>query len=169
MDRGTLDTLISRMLESHPDVSDLIFIQGKPPLIESRGKLHEFADEPEGLPLSGEVVADIAELIIDGKDRLSSIYETTGSCDASYVAEGIARFRVNIFKQNAGRSIVMRRLASKVPSLTDLNLPPVFFEIMKEKNGIILVTGGTGHGMSTTLAAMVNEVNQTDPVHVVTL
>jgi twitching motility protein PilT len=87
----------------------------------------------------------------------------------SYALAEKARFRVNIYKQNGRRGIVMRRLQSKIPSLTDLNLPPIFAEMVKEKNGIIFVTGGTGSGKTTTLAAMLNELNQTQEVHVVTL
>ncbi len=169
MDKGTLDALISSMLESQADVSDLIFIQGKPPLVESHGLLHNFAIDTPGSLLPEELIAAVATLIIEGNARLLSLYDTTGSCDTSYVAEGIARFRVNIFKQNSGRSIVMRRLAPKVPSLSDLDLPPIFSEMMKEKNGIILVTGAAGNGKSTTLAAMLNEINRSEPIHVLTL
>lgn len=169
MEKGAFDALISSMLESQTDVSDLIFIQGKPPLVESHGLLHDFPiDTPDSL-LPEELIADIATLVLEGNARLLSHYDTTGSCDTSYVAEGIARFRVNIFKQNAGRSIVMRRLAPTVPSLSDLNLPPIFSEMMKEKNGIILVTGAAGNGKSTTLAAMLNEINRSEPIHVLTL
>ncbi len=169
MERGTLDTLISSMLESQPGVSDLIFIKGKPPLVESHGQLHDFPIDTDGSLLTAEVIAAVADLITNGDERLLADYERTGACDSSYVAEGIARFRVNIFKQNAGRSIVMRRLAPKIPSLQDLNLPPIFADIMQEKNGIIFVTGAAGNGKSTTLAAMLNELNQNEPVHIVTL
>jgi twitching motility protein PilT len=80
-----------------------------------------------------------------------------------------ARFRVNIFKQNGRRAIVMRRLESKVPTLEELGLPEIFRQMICEKNGIVFVTGGTGSGKTTTLAAMLNEVNQTRELHVVTL
>ncbi len=91
MERATLDALISSMLESQDDVSDLIFIQGKPPLVENHGLLHNFTiDTPDSL-LTGELIANIATLIIEGDHRLLASYDATGACDTSYVAEGIAR------------------------------------------------------------------------------
>jgi twitching motility protein PilT len=96
-------------------------------------------------------------------------FAAIGSCDCSYAIENLARFRVNIFKQNGRHAIVMRKLQSQVPTLEQLGLPPIFREIVKEKNGIILVTGGTGTGKTTTLAAMLNELNQTEEIHIVTL
>jgi twitching motility protein PilT len=96
-------------------------------------------------------------------------FATTGSCDCSYAIENLARFRVNIFKQNGRHAIVMRKLQSKIPTLEVLELPPIFREIVKEKDGIILLTGGTGTGKTTTLAAMLDELNQTQEIHIVTL
>jgi twitching motility protein PilT len=96
-------------------------------------------------------------------------FEGSGSCDSSYALSDLARFRVNIYRQNGQRAIVMRRLESQVPSLTELALPEIFNRMIVEKNGIIFVTGGTGMGKTTTLAAMLNEVNRSQEVHVVTL
>jgi twitching motility protein PilT len=92
-----------------------------------------------------------------------------GSCDCSYALKNFCRFRVNIYRQNGNYAMVMRRLQAQVPSLETLRLPPVFREIIKEKNGLVFVTGGTGSGKTTTLAAMLNEINQTSEVHIVTL
>jgi twitching motility protein PilT len=92
-----------------------------------------------------------------------------GSCDCSYSLNQEARFRVNIFRQRGNFAIVMRKLQANVPSLRSLALPPILEEIAKTKNGLVLVTGATGSGKTTTLAAMLNEVNAKQSVHVVTL
>ncbi len=92
-----------------------------------------------------------------------------GSCDCSYQLPGVCRFRVNIYKQNGNYAMVLRKLQTQIPSIEKLKLAPVFQEVIKEKNGLIFVTGGTGSGKTTTLAALLNEVNQNGEVHVVTL
>ena len=169
MDRETVDALLTGMLESADGVSDLLFISGKPPLIEVHGRLHEFPiDTPESV-LTPPLIEQLAGQIINGNERLRMEFAATGSCDCSYAIEDLARFRVNIFKQNGRHAIVMRRLQSEIPTLEKLGLPPVFREIVKEKNGIILVTGATGTGKTTTLAAMINELNRNDEIHIVTL
>ncbi|HEV3410219.1 MAG TPA: PilT/PilU family type 4a pilus ATPase, partial [Chthoniobacterales bacterium] len=111
----------------------------------------------------------IADLIVDGNERLRTDLQERGSCDCSYALPDVARFRTNIFKQNGQHAIVMRKLQSQIPSLAKLNLPPVFRDIIKEKNGIVLLTGGTGSGKTTTLAAMLNELNETQEIHILTL
>ena len=102
-------------------------------------------------------------------DRLKNEFATYGSCDCSYFLPQLARFRVNIFKQNGQQAIVMRKLQTEIPTLDQLGLPPVFKEMVKEKNGIIFVTGATGSGKTTTLAAILNELNLTQKVHILTL
>jgi twitching motility protein PilT len=92
-----------------------------------------------------------------------------GSCDASYALGDKCRFRVNIFAQRGNFSIVCRQLNSKIPTLEQLKLPDIFKEIPKEKTGLVLVTGATGSGKSTTLAAILNEINTSKASHVVTL
>ena len=111
----------------------------------------------------------MANLLLDDSPRLRSDLTETGSCDTSYALPGVARFRVNIYRQNGHTGIVMRKLQSQVPSIESLGLPPIFNEMVKEKHGIIFVTGSTGSGKTTTLAAMLNEINQSLEVHVVTL
>jgi len=169
MTKETLDSLLTAMLESGEMISDLLFVTGKPPVTEDDGKLKEFPIDVPGGVLTPKIIHQLATLIIDGNERLSSDFENLGSCDCSYNLPGIARFRVNIFKQNGRHAIVMRKLQSKVPTLAGLALPEVFRTIIEEKNGIIFVTGGTGSGKTTTLAAMLNEINQTQDIHVVTL
>ena len=169
MDRETMDALLGSMIQSADEVSDVLFIQGKPPLVESHGKLSEFPIDTPGSLLTAALLNDFARELMAGNPRLLSALEATGSCDTSYEVPGIARLRVNIFRQNAGTAIVMRRFPSKVPTLETIGLPPVFKEIVKERNGIILVTGATGSGKTTTLAAMLNQLNQTEPIHILTL
>ncbi len=169
MDRATVDSLLAGMVQSAEQVSDLVFIQGKPPLVECHGRLQEFPiDTPDSL-LTADIIEEVASHIINGNARLLEMYATTGSCDTSHQIPDVARLRVNIYKQNAGRAIVMRKFPSEIPTLEKLGLPPVFQEIVKERNGIILVTGATGSGKTTTLAAMLNHLSQTEPIHLLTL
>ena len=169
MDRELVDSLLKGMLESTEGISDLLFISGKPPLIEIDGRLTEFPiDTPETV-LTPVLVEQIAGVIMNGSERMRVEFATSGSCDCSYAIENLARFRVNIFKQNGRHAVVMRKLQSEVPTLDRLGLPPIFREMIKEKNGIILLTGGTGTGKTTTLAAMLNELNQTQEIHIITL
>jgi twitching motility protein PilT len=170
MKKEDLDAILAGMLHSaEKRVSDFVFVVDKPPQIEQDGRLQPLEMEgPDGV-LQPIHIEQMAELLIDGNKRLLEEFEQNGSCDSSYALENQARFRVNIFKQNGRQAIVMRRLESKVPSLDELGLPPIFREIVTEKNGIVFVTGGTGMGKTTTLAAMLNELNQTHEVHIVTL
>jgi twitching motility protein PilT len=169
MDRQTVDALLTGMLESADGVSDLLFIAGKPPLVEVHGRLSDFPiDTPESV-LTPALIEQVAGEIMNGSERLRLEFSTTGSCDCSYAIENLARFRVNIFKQNGRHAIVMRKLQSDVPTLEKLGLPPIFREMVKEKDGIVLLTGGTGTGKTTTLAAMINELNDTQEIHIVTL
>ncbi|MFM2083073.1 MAG: hypothetical protein RL380_1764 [Verrucomicrobiota bacterium] len=164
----TLDAVLTAMLQSHEGVSDLLFVAGKPPQVEAHGKLQPVTLEPAG-PLDNTRIEALARAIMNGNPRLAQDLATTGSCDCSYTLPGVCRLRVNIYRQNGNHAMVLRRLQSKIPSLEQLNMAPVFREIIKEKTGVIFVTGGTGSGKTTTLAALLNEVNQTNHVHVVTL
>jgi twitching motility protein PilT len=169
LDRQTVDALITSMLEAGDRVSDLIFLAGKPPLVEIDGRLKPFAiNTPDSL-LTTHFIDALAEYIMNDDERLRTEYASTGSCDCSYAIDNVARFRTNIYKENRQRAIVMRKLQSTVPTLAELNLPPVFRTIIKERNGIVLVTGAAGSGKTTTLAAMINELNQTQDIHIVTL
>jgi twitching motility protein PilT len=169
MDRETLDALLKGMLQSAEDVSDLLFISGKPPLVEVHGRLIDFPIDTPGSVLTPAVIEQLAGQVMNGSEQLRMEFAATGSCDCSYAIEDLARFRVNIFKQNGRHAVVMRKLQSEIPTLERLGLPPIFREIVKEKNGIVLVTGGTGTGKTTTLAAMLNELNHSQEVHIVTL
>ena len=157
------------MISSSEGVSDLLFAVGKPPVIEEHGTLEEFPiDTPTGV-LDSTQIEQIAEHVMQGDERLKSDFDSTGSCDCSYALGDLARMRVNIFKQNGRQAIVMRKLQTEIPTLDGLGLPPIFREMIKEKNGIIFVTGATGSGKTTTLAAMLNELNETQKIHILTL
>ena len=169
MDKQVIDALLGAMIQSREGVSDLLFTVGKPPLVETHGWLEEFVVETP-VPIFGPKEIDqLADHIINGDERLLHDLATWGSCDCSYTLKDVARFRINIFKQNGKQAIVMRKLQSEVPTLDALGLPPLFREIVKEKNGIIFITGATGSGKTTTLAAMLHELNQTQQIHIVTL
>ena len=169
MDRKTADDLLTAMVRQGEDVSDLLFMEGKPPLVDSHGRLHPFPIEtPESLA-TPQLIEELTNYIINGNQRLLSMFEASGSCDCSYTVQNVARFRANIYKQNGRRAIVMRKFPSAIPTLDELGLPPVFREIVKENNGIVLITGAAGTGKTTTLAAIVNELNRTRDIHILTL
>lgn len=169
MDKDLIDALLTAMVQSGDGVSDLLFAVGKPPVVEQYGHLEEFPiDTPTGV-LQNEQIDEIAEHLMGGDERLVNDLAKTGSCDCSYALGSVARFRINIFKQSGRKAIVMRKLQTKIPTLEGLGLPPIFKQMVTEKNGIIFVTGATGSGKTTTLAAMLNELNRTQQIHIVTL
>ena len=157
------------MISSSKGVSDLLFAVGKPPVLEEHGTLEEFPiDTPTGV-LDSAQIEKIADCVMEGDARLKADFDALGSCDCSYALGDLARLRVNVFKQNGRTAIVMRKLQTEIPTLDALGLPPIFREMVKEKNGIIFVTGATGSGKTTTLAAMLNELNETQKIHILTL
>jgi twitching motility protein PilT len=168
MTETSLNSVISSVFRHRDDFSDLFFIVGKPLQLKAHGRLHSYPDDARESILQPAQVEQIAAAIMDGVDRLKRDFQDLGACDCSYVHEG-ARFRVNIFRQNGHHAIVMRKLDTEIPSVDGLKLQPIFREMITEKSGIIFLTGATGSGKSTTLAAMLNELNQTSAVHVVTL
>jgi twitching motility protein PilT len=164
-----VDSLLSSMIESFEGVSDLFFVVGKPPQVEAYGKLKPYPDDSPAAILTPNKVEDLSVFLMNGVERLQRDFLSQGACDCSYGIEGFARFRVNIFRQNGHHAIVMRKLNSLIPTIDKLGLQPVFREMIKEKTGIIFVTGATGSGKTTTLAAMLNELNQQNEFHIVTL
>src|SRR3984893_2133652 len=169
MDKQIIDALLGALIQSREGVSDLLFTVGRPPFVETHGWLEEFPVETPEPVFGRKEIDQLADHIIIVDERLMRDLATWGSCDCSYALNDVARFRVNIFKQNGKPAIVMRKLEAEVPTLDALGLPPVFREIVKEESGIIFVTGPTGSGKTTTLAAMLNELNQTQQIHIVTL
>lgn len=164
-----LDDIITQLVNAGEGVSDLLFVVGRLPQVEIFGKLTGVEIEGLSPMLKPEHVEAIALRIIGDNERLAADLKNNGSCDTSYFVPELARFRVNIFRQNGYHAIVMRKLSTKIPTCEGLNLQPIFKEIIKEKTGIIFVTGATGSGKTTTLAAMLNEINQDSEYHVVTL
>ncbi|MBA2585011.1 MAG: PilT/PilU family type 4a pilus ATPase [Chthoniobacterales bacterium] len=164
-----LDNILSAMLQTYDGISDLNFSVGHPMQVEDFGELKPVLVDPPIEALTPFQTEQIALTLMQGNRRLIYDYLTGGSCDCSYSLNGEARFRVNIFRQQGHFSIVMRKLEGAVPTVSSLGLPGIFKEIAKEKTGLVLVTGATGSGKTTTLAALLNEINETQPVHIVTL
>ena len=157
------------MLESNDNVSDLNFTVEKPLQVESSGQLVPVSLNPPIRRLTPFQTEILALNLIGGDRRLTKILLNTGSCDTSYQLAGKARFRVNIFSQKGYLSSVMRQLATRVPTVEEMKLPPAFRKMAEERNGLILITGATGSGKSTSLAAILNEINESKSVHIVTL
>jgi twitching motility protein PilT len=148
-----LDRLLLAMVKSAEGISDLLFVAGKPPQIEVHGALETSAIEFPEKVLSAERTESLARTILNENPKLLRDLQEHGSCDCSYELKNFCRFRVNIYRQNGSFAMVLRRLQPQVPTLDSLGLPPVFREIIKEKTGLIFVTGGSGNGKTTTLAA----------------
>ena len=164
-----LDKILSAMLKTYDGISDVNFSVGHPLQVEDFGELKPVFVDPPIEALTPYQTEQVALTLMQGNRRLIYDYLTGGSCDCSYSLHDEARFRVNIFRQQGHFSVVLRKLQGEVPTIEALHLPPIFHEIAKEKNGLVLVTGATGSGKTTTLAALLNEINQTQPVHVITL
>ena len=160
MRRPELDNILNTMLDSQPEVSDLLFTVDKPLQVESFGELKpvEF-DPPIGrlTPFQTEMVA--LNLIGENQWHIEDLLRR-GSCDAAYTLVDKARFRINIFSQRGNCSIVCRKLNTEIPTLDQLKFPEIIRQVPREKTGLVLVTGATGSGKSTTLAAMLNEINR---------
>ncbi len=169
MQKQEIDYILGKMLDSHNNVSDLNITVGKPFQVEASGQLTGVELNPP-FPELTPFQAEIFALNLVNRDRrLTEILLAQGSCDSSYELPGRARFRVNIFSQRGNYSIVLRQLATKIPTFGDMNLPEAFHKMSEEKNGIILVTGATGSGKSTSLAALLNDINERKSVHIITL
>jgi len=157
------------MLASQPEVSDLNFTVDRPAQVESYGELKPVVLDPpiETLtPFQIELIA--LNIIGDNMWQIEDLLRH-GSCDTSYALSDKARFRVNVFSQRGNFSIVCRQLNTVIPTLEKLRFPEVFKEIPTEKTGLVLITGATGSGKTTTLAAILNDINRSKAVHIVTL
>lgn len=169
MKQPEIDYWIASMLESYDNVSDLNITVGKPLQVESSGLLMPVKVKPEVQELTPFQAEVFAMNIVGRNTRLLEDLVTTGSCDLSYWLGRKARFRVNVFSQKTNYSVVLRKLQTTIPTIGQLGLPDVFYKMAEEKNGIILVTGATGSGKTTTLAALLDKINQEKFVHTVTL
>ena len=159
---------LKTMLSVSDKVSDLIFSPGRPPQIELVGKLQPVIT-PGLEKLTPVHTASIAKLIIGNHQQAALNLEKNGSADLSFSAPGLSRFRVNIFMQRGTHAIVMRVIPTRPPRFDDFDLPPQLRDIVEVKNGIVLVTGPTGSGKSSTLAAIIDLINETKFYHIVTI
>src|SRR3990170_3193818 len=156
------------MLQGRENVSDLIFSPGRAPQVESSGQLVEL--KFKGLErLTPAHTSQIARDLMGSNEIARHKLEKDGSADLSYAVPSVARFRVNIFRQRATDAVVMRVIPVKVPSFDDLHLPPQLNEIVHLRNGITLVTGPTGSGKSSTLAATIDRMNEERAIHILTI
>jgi len=163
-----LDPLLEAMLDAAPGISDLNLSVGRPPQVEVDGHLQAvgFAGIERLLPYQTEL---IAMRLVGGKRDLVDKLARTGSVDLSYSLSRRTRFRVNVFSQRGTYSIVLRVIPNKIPTIEELGLPAQLNDITRERNGIVLVTGPTGSGKSTTLAGIINRMNKENAFHIITI
>ena len=160
--------LLLAMLKASVKVSDLIMSPGSHPVVEVSGKLVPV--KISGMaPLTPEDTRRISYELIGGNKQAIEALQNQGSCDISYRLPGHCRFRVNVFQQRGSHAIVMRVIPQAIPNLAELNLPPQLAEIADLRNGIVLVTGPTGSGKSSTLAAVLDRINETHAYHILTI
>jgi twitching motility protein PilT len=160
--------LVTAMLKSNSHVSDLIFSPGRAPQVEVSGQLIEL--KYKGLEcLTPQDTKYIAGEIMGNNETPVRKLEEDGSADLSYGISGVARFRVNIFRQRGSCAVVMRVIPDKIPGFQELNLPDVLKEVVELRNGIVLVTGPTGSGKSSTLAAILDKMNEDKAYHILTI
>lgn len=164
---STVD-ILRALLGSSRKVSDIIFSPARYPQVELAGALMQ-ARLPGMSPFKPEDTERIAFELIDKHAHARRILEAEGACDISYSVEGLSRFRVNIFRQRGTYAIVLRVIPAVIPTFEALSLPPRLKEIAELKNGIVLVTGPTGSGKSSTLAAIINRINEEKAYHIVTI
>ncbi|HEY9284224.1 MAG TPA: PilT/PilU family type 4a pilus ATPase [Pyrinomonadaceae bacterium] len=160
--------MLGLMVGAGERVSDLFFSPGNPPLVELLGSL-----TPVNLPgldkLTAGHTAAISRMLMAGNKQAAEDLELKGAADLSYGVPGLARFRVNVFKQRCTHAVVMRVITENAPSFAQLGLPAELRNIAELKNGIVLVTGATGSGKSSTLAAVIDLINETKPYHIITI
>jgi twitching motility protein PilT len=160
--------ILGAMLRASKQVSDLIFSPGRFPQVEQNGQLVPV--KIQGVPmLSPDDTARIAAHLIGGNKQAMEKLRTDGSCDISYSLPRVSRFRVNIFTQRGTCAIVMRVIPNSIPTFDSLKLPPQLADTAGLKNGIVLVTGPTGSGKSSTLAAILNRINEEKAYHIITI
>jgi twitching motility protein PilT len=163
-----VDPLLEAMLNSSPGISDLNISVGRPPQVEIDGQLKgvAYAGIEKLAPYQTE---QVVMRLLQGKRDAADKLVRTGSTDLSYSLAGRTRFRVNVFAQRGSYCIVLRVIPTKIPTIEELGMPPQLGEIIKDRNGIVLVTGPTGSGKSTTLAAIIKKFNSEKAMHIITI
>lgn len=169
MRKPEIDHILTRMLESNVEISDFILTVDKPFQVEAAGQLVSVELRPHFEKLTPFQTEIFALNLINNDHRLLEMLIKEGSCDLSYELLDVARFRVNIFSQRGYYSIVLRKLETTIPTYAELLLPDAYNRVASEKNGIVLVTGATGSGKTTSLAAVINEINEKYSLHIITL
>src|SRR3989454_341407 len=164
-----VDFILNHILDNYPKVSDINVSVGRPFQVEVDGELIPVELPVSILALTPFQTETFALQLLNNDRRNTHMLLQQGSADLSYAIGDRARFRINIFSARGSYSVVMRRLPTYIPTVEEMHLPSVLNEIVEEKNGLVLVTGATGSGKSTTLAAVLRKLNQTKSVHVVTL
>ena len=143
--------------------SDLHVTVGIPPTMRINGNLEPYGNEK----LTPADIKEYVNKVLD--EEQYKRYNEIGEIDLSYSYQGMGRFRVNVFRQRGSDAMVLRIVAPQVPTLESLEMPEVLSELTQKKRGLVLVTGPTGSGKSTTLAAMINEINNNRNCHIITL
>jgi len=169
MTTHTVDHLLGKIMDSAEGISDINFSVGRPPQVEVYGNLQAAALDPPPAPLTPEETEAVATGLMGDNQELHDTLKRTGSCDCGYSMPTGNRFRVNIFSTKGALAVVMRTLTSTVPDLDDLCLPEAIHKIPELRDGLVLVTGSTGSGKSTTLAAIIDRINSMRPAHIITL
>jgi twitching motility protein PilT len=160
--------LLASILRANNQVSDLIFSPGRMPQVEVNGQL--IAVQGGGLrPFSADDTRRLASDLIGENKQAIAILREQGFCDVSYGLTGVARFRVNVFIQRGSCAVVMRVIATAIPALTSLGLPRQLADVAHFREGIMLVTGPRGSGKSSTLAALLDSINQEQVCHIITI
>ena len=168
MNNFEVDRVLQTMLSFKQNISDLHFYVGRPPQTEVAGTLMPVPIK--GLERLSPFQLDVIAMNIMGQDQEAvKRFIRMGSTDLSYSIPGVTRFRVSIYKQRGTLAVVMRVIPYGVPSIKEMQLPDVLYEVATERTGIVLVTGPTGSGKSTTIAAIIDEINQNNAFHIVTI
>ena len=162
--------LIQTLASLKEGISDIFILSGYPFQIMVYGKVESVYLEKFPVErLTSFQTEQIAFTLLGGKSHLYKKLIKDGYADFSFFLDDNTRFRVNIFSRQRTYNIILRKLEAKIKTIEELGLPKVFYKIAKEKFGIILVTGATGQGKTTTLAAIIHEINKNEPVHILTL
>lgn len=160
--------LLTAVLQANDQISDLIFSPGRPPQIEIHGQLIPI-NAPGLESLTPDDTRRIASDLIGNNKQAINILREQGSCDISYGLPGMARFRVNVFIQRGSCAVVMRVIPTTIPEFAALNLPAQLKEIASLRKGIVLVTGPRGSGKSSTLASLLDCINEQQVCHIITI